>query len=365
MKKNPDQPADAAALRRLAEERWKAREEIPRSDTPRSDERLVHELQVHQIELEMQNEELQQARARADALLVQYTDLYDFAPISYFTLDREGTIRQVNLTGARLLGVERSRLVNRRFGQFVAEGDRRAFSDFLEKVFASEAMESCQLTLPREGPQPLVVRIEGIRSVDGQKCRVVMLDITKRRRAEEALREKSEEQTWLLKSMLNAFVLFDSVFDVNGKFVSYRFRYINNAYERITGVTQEEVFGKTVHEIWPETEASWIENYGSVAMSGKPLTFDMYHKPTAKHYHCFVYRPQDTNRQFCVVFEDITERQKAETAIRQQLDELQRWHEATLGRERRIQELKREINHLLVAAGQAPRFASVAGDGEK
>jgi PAS domain S-box-containing protein len=58
-------------------------------------------------------------------------------------------------------------------------------------------------------------------------------------------------------------------------------------------------------------------------------------------------------------------REQAEAKLRVQLHELQRWHDATLGRERRIQELKREINRLLVAAGQPPRFASVSGEGEK
>jgi PAS domain-containing protein len=87
--------------------------------------------------------------------------LYDFAPAGYLTLDREGAIRQVNLAGASLLGDERSRLVNRRFGLFVAEGGRRTFSDFLQKVFASQAKECCEVTLPQEGSQPVVVQIEG------------------------------------------------------------------------------------------------------------------------------------------------------------------------------------------------------------
>jgi len=203
-------PSDADDLRRQAEERlsdsekqkslWsEGGDQSPAKDTAR----LVHELQVHQIELEMQNEELRKARAAADALLAQYTDLYDFAPTGYLTLDREGTIRQVNLTGALLLGVERSRLVNRRFGLFVAESDRRAFSEFVEKVFASEGekrggdwtfdaggngKESCEVTLSRDGSPPFVVRIEGTRSTDGQECRAVVLDITERKRAEDGLK---------------------------------------------------------------------------------------------------------------------------------------------------------------------------------
>ena len=66
------------------------RSEVGDQSTAAETQRLVHELQVHQIELEMQNEELQQARAEVEAVLGQYTDLYDFAPVGYFTLDRDG-----------------------------------------------------------------------------------------------------------------------------------------------------------------------------------------------------------------------------------------------------------------------------------
>jgi len=116
-KKNQNQPTDAAELRRRAEKRLKRqRPEGGGQKTALESARLVHELEVHQIELEMQNEELQRTRARAEALLVQYTDLYDFAPTGYFNLAADGTILAVNLTGARLLGIERAQLLNRRFG---------------------------------------------------------------------------------------------------------------------------------------------------------------------------------------------------------------------------------------------------------
>jgi PAS domain S-box-containing protein len=195
MKKDAAQPTDAPELRRRAEDRLQTQEQIPQSAirNPQSAQRLVHELRVHQIELEMQNEELRQARARVQTLLAQYTDLYDFAPAGYLTLDRVGAIRQVNRTGARLLGVECSRLLKRRFGLFVAEGDRRAFSDFLQTVFASQAKQSCEVTLPQAGQHPLFVRIEGTRSANGQECLAVVVEITERKRLEETLRA-SEEQ---------------------------------------------------------------------------------------------------------------------------------------------------------------------------
>jgi PAS domain S-box-containing protein len=145
----------------------------------------------------------------------------------------------------------------------------------------------------------------------------ILIDVTPQKRAEEALRKSEAEKRWLLDSMINAFVLFESVFDEQGKFVSYRFQYINKAYERMTGVRNEEVRGKTVHEVWPETEHAWIENYGEVAVTGITKIFTMYHNPTKKLYSSCVYRPWDTKERFCVIFEDITELKRAEEKLRE------------------------------------------------
>jgi len=90
---------------------------------------------VHQIELEIQSEELWQSRAEAEAELEHYADLYDFAPVDYLALGRDGAIRKANLAGAIMLGVERARPPGRRFGVFVVEPDRAGFKSFLETVF--------------------------------------------------------------------------------------------------------------------------------------------------------------------------------------------------------------------------------------
>jgi len=182
---------DATVLRRVAEERLG---EKPETDL-RIDEdplRLLHELQVHQVELEMQNEELRQARSEVEMALEKYTDLYDFAPVGYVTLDRSGTIRAANLTGSVLVGVERSQLIGRHFGHFVSKKARSAFADFLEKVFTSPAKETCEVALLKEGNSELFLQIEGVAVASGEECRMALIDISERKRAAEALRLAKE-----------------------------------------------------------------------------------------------------------------------------------------------------------------------------
>lgn len=154
--------------------------------------------------------------------------------------------------------------------------------------------------------------------VDGEIVGImgVSRDITERKKAEDLLTRSEYEKSQILESMLNAFVLFESVFDKKGKFISYRFLYINKAYEEITGVKNDEVFGKTVHEVWPETEPEWIKRYGEVAVSGVPQEFELYHDPTKKDYHCQVFKPFESTDKFCVIFEDITERNMAEKELK-------------------------------------------------
>jgi PAS domain S-box-containing protein len=143
-------------------------------------------LQVHQIELEMQNAELRQARDALEVALENYTDLYDFAPSGYFTLAATGAILQANLTGAKLVGIERSRLVGQSFGPLVSAECRPAFSTFLEQVFAGEAKQSGDFELAGKGQPLRFVNIEAQCLLNKQECRATVLDITARKVAEAA-----------------------------------------------------------------------------------------------------------------------------------------------------------------------------------
>jgi two-component system cell cycle sensor histidine kinase/response regulator CckA len=120
-----------------------------------------------------------------EAGLEKYSDLYDFAPVGYLTLDREGTIREANLTCASLLGIERARLVNRPFGFCLSPPDLAPFNAFLTWVFESKARQSCEVALRKEGKPTVALRLEAVAAASGQECRAVLDDITEQKRAEE------------------------------------------------------------------------------------------------------------------------------------------------------------------------------------
>ena len=139
------------------------------------------------------------------------------------------------------------------------------------------------------------------------------------RRQGETLRENERELQWLFRSMINAFGVFESVFDEDGELVDFRFVYLNDAFERVAGVRDDDVRGETTFEVWPETEPEWIERFGEVAITGHSQIFDLFHAPTGKTYHCNVYRPWDTTRRVCVISEDVTERIRTEELNRRNL----------------------------------------------
>ncbi len=151
---------------------------------------MLHELEVHQIELEVQNAELREARERMELLVEKYTDLYDFAPVGYFALDEQGRVLEVNLTGAALLGVDRSQLIDRRFSGLVVPQSQPVFQAFLERISAETGRQSCEAALRREGAAAFWASLHGTSAISAsgpqRLFRVAVSDITALRQAEEA-----------------------------------------------------------------------------------------------------------------------------------------------------------------------------------
>ncbi|MCX6253872.1 MAG: hypothetical protein NTV31_05275 [Bacteroidia bacterium] len=170
---------DAQMLRMKAEEKLKEKQNKTEKLVFETDmKKLLHELQVHQIELEMQNEELNEANNTAEIALKKYTMLYDFAPMGYFTLESDGSISELNFTGADMLGDKRFTLVNKNFKLFISEESQPVFNKFFSKVFAGKTKESCEVMLGYDNNPLCYVYMEGVVVGDDRKCLLSVFDIS-------------------------------------------------------------------------------------------------------------------------------------------------------------------------------------------
>jgi PAS domain S-box-containing protein len=112
-------------------------------------------------------------------------------------------------------------------------------------------------------------------------------------------------------------VVWRTALSPEGQLKEFYFWYFNDAYARVSGLKLDEVRGKSVREVWPETEQSWYDVYGEVARTGIAKSFEMHHGPTRGLYACNAYRPPHLLDRLCVVFEDVTERRQAIDHLRQ------------------------------------------------
>jgi PAS domain S-box-containing protein len=197
-------------------------------------DKILHELQVHQIELEMQNEELRRMQLALEVSRDRYIDLYEFAPISYLTLNKNCVITEANFTSATLLGVERSKLLNQRFTTYIIPEDKDRWHLHFLYSKQQDDKQSIELTLRRADRTRLVVHIDclAIKKPDEPlMLRITMVDITQRKKAEESLRIAAvafEIQTGIL------------ITDAHKIIIS-----ANKAFTHIFGYSAEEVIGRT------------------------------------------------------------------------------------------------------------------------
>ena len=192
---------DPASLRQRAESRWRELPSTPQAN-PLDAARLQHELEIRKIELEINNEALHQAYDEAAALSRRYADIYDFAPIGYFTLDAPGNILELNLAGAILLGLKRSQKSRHRFANYLAPEYRAGFRQFIDNVLHDKTANFFEVKLAASALRPAsIVRIEAVPDEDGKECRMVLMDITEQRNALLALEHSEMRYRQFIKNL--------------------------------------------------------------------------------------------------------------------------------------------------------------------
>ena len=160
--------------------------------------KINHELQVHQIELEMQNDELIYSKERTNEIAEKYIDLYNFAPIGYFTLSREGIIIEANNFGSQMLGVDPYQLVNCNFDSFIINEDIKNFVFFIEKAFESKLIETCMVRMPMNSNAKKQILLTGNITKSGIYCLIAALDISERLKLEKETNELQQFNSYFI-----------------------------------------------------------------------------------------------------------------------------------------------------------------------
>lgn len=361
------QPAEeGTALRQRAEQTLRERPLAPDSLARTDLQELVHELQVHQIELEMQNEELERALAELEDARDRYSDLYDFAPVGYLTLDDKNIIREANLTAATMLGVERSHLIHTPLSHFIFREDQDTYYLHRRVLFETLAPQTWEVRLVKADGSSFYASLAVIVAQGaggGLVARVSLSDVTARQHAEAALRESEQRYR----------TVADYTYDWEyWRATDGRILYVSPSSERISGYRPEEfrMNPDLLEMIVHPDDRTLLAQHRSLVSQGKSgadvheVEFRILRRDGEERWIAHacqqIHDSGGTSLGVRATNRDVTERKQAEAHFQQQFVELQRWYHVTLERESRVLELKHEVNELAHRLGEPIRYPSAA-----
>ena len=269
--KKPDTPQSESSLRNAAEEQLVHSPSISPNLAEQTPAKLIHELQVHQIELEMQAEELRKSHLALEESRDKFLDLYDFAPTGYLTLTDKALITEVNLTGATLLGVVRSKLIHTRFRKFIVQNDFESWDRYFAEVLNLGEKQTCTLTLIRADGSVFPARLESSRITgsDGTNpVRIAISDITDIWQIE-ALKESECSYRGLFNTIRQAIYILNP----DGTFVD-----VNEGAEVMYGYAKKEFIGRTPEFLSApgKNDLATVMEYIRKAFAGEPQMFEFW-----------------------------------------------------------------------------------------
>lgn len=167
-------------------------------------QKLSNELRLQQAELEKQNLELLRTKYKLQLSQSRYFELYDLAPVGYFTIDRQGLILEANLTGASLLGGERSALIKKPFSSYIQSENLGLCRSYQKQLFDTGVSQRCELRMLKKTGDQIWAALEGVAAQDKDSgelvLRIVMIDISVRKQAEYELKMSEERLSLALKA---------------------------------------------------------------------------------------------------------------------------------------------------------------------
>jgi PAS domain S-box-containing protein len=296
--------------------------------TPRTAEELVHELQLHQTKLEMQNEELRQVQVELEKSRDRYVDLYDFAPVGYFTLTRDAMIAEINLVGAKLLGVERKELLLRHFAHFVSEEYRDCWNRFFVSVMQHDKRQSCELVLKFSNGSVFHAHLDCLhmKVADGEKSvRISFADMSERKKIEAEQRlldQRLRDQQFYTRSLIESNIDALMTTDPSGIITD-----VNKQMEALTGCTRDELIGAPFKNYFTDPELA--EAGIQLVLSEKKVTdYELTARATdgtetAVSYNATTFYDRDMILQgVFAAARDVTDRNRLDQVLREKNIEL-------------------------------------------
>nr|WP_245249525.1 PAS domain S-box protein [Methanolinea mesophila] len=216
---------------------------------------------------------MERARRDAEVLREKYEDLYNFAPVGYFTVDTAGRVLEANLTGCRLLRIVREKILGRRFQSFLHQSSIPVFLAFIDNALRHEQMQTCELELLRGEATPVFIRVDGtgVRGTEPGTSRVRMSisDVTARKKEENDLRESEERFRTLARNLPG--IVYRLYVTPEGN----RMEFFNDQVPVLTGYTQKELKSGKVCSIdsfiLPEDRARVLAAVEEAILQNKPF----------------------------------------------------------------------------------------------
>jgi len=164
-------------------------------------EEIIHELRVHQTELELQNEDLKETQIKLEKLKTKYFDLYNLAPVGYFTINGKGLIIDANLIGTSMLEIEIKYLYKSAFIKFVAHDYRNKYYHLWKDATETGYKQTAEIQMITNKGNTFCAHIESIFNIINNELKIAIFDVSDRKNAEIQLTKSLEEKEVLIREI--------------------------------------------------------------------------------------------------------------------------------------------------------------------
>ncbi|MBC8552339.1 MAG: PAS domain S-box protein [Candidatus Brocadiales bacterium] len=289
--------------------------------------KLAHELQVYQIELGMSIDELRTSQVALQESRDEYCRLYDFAPVGYFTVDKDGLITKANLVFAEMLGVERGLLINTPLSTFIDKECQDKYYLY-HRHFEKSKHEVCELKMVKKDGTPLYVQLECAAAHNDdekpERCLTIATDITERKKTNE-LNEADAMLQSILSSLYEAYII---VYDRDGNITSL---WGTPEMDKRFGTRAVDIVGRSIREIVsPEHVEQMLAGIRSAFDSGEKIIVE-YNiiVPGGKFCHEVSLSPMRNSSGNIVAVvgfgKDVTVRKQVEDRLKDSLEQCRVW----------------------------------------